>query len=140
MICLYIYITETGVINKYVCKTVKTSRKKTTPGHILTRVSEEFTSNVPAEIFFQMAEIMPADDGGNTCSGCCDVGGYRHPVFDKTPSQIKKIFENMPNFPLRDDDYLLCSFPKTGNVFVVFFFSKLSRFLHKISHKPHIHL
>lgn len=121
MICIIVYSRDRS--HQQVCKTVQTSRRKTKR---LGVSSLEFRRNLPAtsrrKYFFQMAEIRPADDGGNTCSGCCDAGGYRHPLFDKTPSQIKEIFENMPNFPLRDNDYLLCSFPKTGNAFVLVFF------------------
>lgn len=60
-----------------------------------------------------MTHVQIADVGGATMN-MVDVGGFLQPVFMKTPEEIKKIFENVPKFKFRDDDLMLCTFPKTG--------------------------
>lgn len=62
-----------------------------------------------------MTEIFVEGDGGNTVK-TYDVGGYRVPKFGKGITEIKDIFDNVPNIPVRDDDYVLCSYPKTGRI------------------------
>lgn len=61
-----------------------------------------------------MTEIFVEDDGGSTVK-TYDVGGYRVPKFGKRIAEIKDIFDNVPNIAVRDDDYVLCSYPKTGS-------------------------
>ena len=61
-----------------------------------------------------MTEILVKDDGGDTVR-MVDMGGYISPKFpEKDVLTLKKIFDDMPTFSMRDDDIMLCSFPKTG--------------------------
>ena len=61
-----------------------------------------------------MSTIFVPDDGGDTIA-MTDVGDYKTPPFPaKDASTIKKLFDDMPNVKMREDDIMLCSFPKTG--------------------------
>jgi len=60
-----------------------------------------------------MSEVTIQDDGGDTLHAI-DVGGFIHPSFSKDPAHVKRIFESVPNFKCREDDVMLCTFPKTG--------------------------
>jgi len=56
------------------------------------------------------------DDGGDTMT-MTDLGnGTILPMFHP-PEQMMEIFENIPNLTCRDDDYMLCTFGKTGTSF-----------------------
>lgn len=45
-----------------------------------------------------------------------DVVNIFIPAFEIDP-EPKKTFDNMADFEVRDDDIMLCSFPKTGALF-----------------------
>lgn len=62
-----------------------------------------------------MTEVTLLDDGGNTF-GAYHVGGYTLPKFGKTVAEAKEVFDNVPTVPVREDDCLLCTYPKTGEV------------------------
>lgn len=61
----------------------------------------------------EMTEVNVPDDGGDTMT-MVDVGEFIQPIFLKSPSEIKRIFDSVPNFKFRDDDVMLCTFAKTG--------------------------
>lgn len=60
-----------------------------------------------------MALILESDREGNTME-LVDVGECRLPTFYRTPQEVKEIFDNIPSFWCRDDDLMICSYPKTG--------------------------
>ncbi|XP_060586559.1 sulfotransferase 1B1-like [Ruditapes philippinarum] len=59
-----------------------------------------------------MSAFKVKDAGGSTID-MIDVGGFIASKF-KPPSGIEKLFDNTPNFKFRDDDVMLCTYPKTG--------------------------
>ena len=67
-----------------------------------------------------MALVYETDKSGNAIE-IVDFATeeYRLPTFERTPEEIRTIFENVPNFRCRDDDVMICSYPKTGQVFMV---------------------
>lgn len=67
-----------------------------------------------------MTELVLTDDGGDPCYSRCFIDGVRHPTFGKSPTEIKDIFYNIPNFPVREDDYVICAFPKSGESMVFY--------------------
>lgn len=60
-----------------------------------------------------MSLVQEPDGSGKTIT-LIDLETYRLSTFGKTPEQVKEIFENVPKFTCRDDDVIICSFPKTG--------------------------
>lgn len=60
-----------------------------------------------------MSLIHESDRAGKTME-LVNLGNYRLPMYRRTPEQVKEIFENIPNFSCRDDDVMICSYPKTG--------------------------
>ena len=67
-----------------------------------------------------MASIEVSDRGGDVFK-CVDLeNGYRVPLFMNTAEDIIDIWRKLPDFQCRDDDVMLCSYPKTG-VFVFLF-------------------
>jgi hypothetical protein len=60
----------------------------------------------------EMSALKVKDAGGSTID-MIDVGGFIASNY-KPPSGIKKLFDNTPNFKFRDDDVMLCTYPKTG--------------------------
>ncbi|XP_053376363.1 sulfotransferase 1C4-like [Mercenaria mercenaria] len=60
-----------------------------------------------------MTEIKVPDAGGATMN-MVDVGGFIQPIFLKPGTEIKDIFDNVPNYKFRDNDLMLCTFAKTG--------------------------
>ena len=62
-----------------------------------------------------MSLIQESDGAGKTMD-LVDLGDYRLPTFRRTPEVIKEIFQNIPSFSCRDDDIMICSYPKTGKI------------------------
>jgi hypothetical protein len=44
--------------------------------------------------------------------------GYRQCTFGQTEEQHQANFDNVKNIKCRDDDFLLCSYPKTGELYL----------------------
>lgn len=87
-----------------------------------------------------MTEVCVIDDGGET-SYAIDVGAdFCHPSFIKTPMEIKEIFEKVPQFKCRSDDTMLCSFPKTGKIKLIFILLHLNLMLLKSITEMHFQL
>ncbi|KAH3883800.1 hypothetical protein DPMN_007768 [Dreissena polymorpha] len=64
-----------------------------------------------------MSLIRIPDEGGDTMVAL-DTGDIIGPMFAKSAEQMKDVFDNIPNFSCRDDDVMLCTFPKTGTNWV----------------------
>ncbi|XP_045171746.1 sulfotransferase 1B1-like [Mercenaria mercenaria] len=60
-----------------------------------------------------MTAIQVKDIGGATID-FTDVGGFIASKFLKPPNETKQLFDNAPNFTFRDNDLMLCTYPKTG--------------------------
>ncbi|XP_045172039.2 sulfotransferase 1B1-like [Mercenaria mercenaria] len=60
-----------------------------------------------------MAVVKIPDLGGATIDGI-DVGGFISAKFLKSPAETKQLFDNASDFKFRDDDIMLCAYPKTG--------------------------
>lgn len=64
-----------------------------------------------------MTEAKVIDDGGDTLLVYDVGGGLILPRIPPTAKDAKTIFENLQNYTFREDDIMLCTFPKTGRWF-----------------------
>lgn len=62
-----------------------------------------------------MTHVRIPDLGGATMLAA-DVGGLIQPHFMKSEPELRKIFDEMPNFPFRKDDVVVFSYPKAGKL------------------------
>ncbi|XP_045172035.2 sulfotransferase 1E1-like [Mercenaria mercenaria] len=61
-----------------------------------------------------MTEVILTDADGNTLRSGIDVGGIVTPDASMDPMRNKRIFDELQTFKFRDDDIMLCTFPKCG--------------------------
>lgn len=59
-----------------------------------------------------MSLVIVPDDGGDPLT-FHDVGGIVTPAFG-CPKQAEEVFKRLPEFPVREDDLMLCTYIKTG--------------------------
>ena len=59
-------------------------------------------------------EVEVKDAGGVQIHSMMDVDGLRICNFMKPPEVTADIIHNMVNLPIRDDDVMFCSGPKSG--------------------------
>ena len=63
---------------------------------------------------YKMVELRDAS-GVQMCD-VMDVDGRRINTFHKSPEVTAEIIRNMVNLPIRDDDVMFCSAPKSGTM------------------------
>lgn len=61
-----------------------------------------------------MTEVKLIDDGGDILTAVEVGNGVILPNIPPTPEDAKRIFDNLQNYEFREDDIMLCTFPKTG--------------------------
>ena len=70
-----------------------------------------------------MTTITVRDEGGDSCT-MIDFGTFRSSLFGRTVDMIREINTKLPEFEFRDDDVLLISYPKAGEVIPYVQFTK----------------
>ena len=61
---------------------------------------------------FETVEVK--DASGNELKGCMVTQDLRIPSFGKPPEETANIIHNVANLPIRDDDVMFWSAPKSG--------------------------
>lgn len=78
-----------------------------------------------------MTDIKVPDLGGATMNAVdVEADDFIHPYFFLKPEEQKRIFDSVPHFSFRDDDVMLCAFPKNGTHWL---FEILTMLVHKTS-------
>jgi hypothetical protein len=60
-----------------------------------------------------MTSVLIKDLGGATMHAV-DVGGFISPNLMKEPEETKQIFDKVPDYKFQENDFMLCTYPKTG--------------------------
>ncbi|XP_060570395.1 amine sulfotransferase-like [Ruditapes philippinarum] len=60
-----------------------------------------------------MTEVKVKDEGGDTLT-MIDFGDFRSSLFGRTIEYIRDVNKHLNDFQFKDDDVLLCSYPKAG--------------------------
>ena len=63
---------------------------------------------------YEMVELR--DASGMQIHTIMNVDGHRISTFDKPPEVTAEIILNMVNLPIRDDDVMFCTAPKSGKI------------------------
>lgn len=62
-----------------------------------------------------MTDVRIQDDGGDGMN-VVDVNGFIVPRFTPNAEKVKQVMDSLPNYEFRDDDIMLCTFPKAGRL------------------------
>lgn len=65
-----------------------------------------------------MTEVFEPDDAGVTIK-VLHIGDLQLPPFRLDPRTLE-IFENLADLEIKDDDVMLCTYPKTGRLFFIY--------------------
>ena len=64
-----------------------------------------------------MTEIEVKDEGGDVIK-MIDFGDYRSSKFGHTTEHIVEVHRKLPEFEFRDEDIVICCYPKSGIEFI----------------------